>query len=169
MTIGNIKTHDNWWTPDDIYLDAIRLAGVIPELDVCADAKNTKCRNYFTKKQDALTQSWCLINKSNNTTNKYRMVKRVPVWCNPPGKYVQLMVNRAYDQWQFLNIDIVMLIPVNTITNIDFRKVWDRFLSNKNHIMIHPMFGVRPRFLDKGKKPKFGSRNGYIVLHFKKR
>ena len=164
MTIGNIKTHDNWYTPDLIYKIAIGITGVIPELDVCADKDNRRCKNYFTKEQDALKLSWCLINKSVNTTNKYTSIKKVPVWCNPPGKYIQLMVNRAYDQWTVLDIDIVMLIPVNTITNKDFKKMWE-----DKDIDIFPLFGLRPRFLDKGKEPKFGSRNGYMILHFKKR
>ena len=47
---------DLWSTPQDFfdYLDAeFRL-----ETDVCASVENAKCKQFFTKETDALTQQW---------------------------------------------------------------------------------------------------------------
>jgi len=159
----------NWWTPDDLYAKICRKTGIYPQLDVAADKRSRKCKYYFSKKQNALKTSWMLCDISNNSTKKWVHYRRVPVWCNPPGDQVQRFVNRALDQWMKYDIDIVMLIPVNTITNKKFEDIWHMVMMTKQ-IAIYPLFGKRPNFLLNGKKnTKYASRNGYIVLVFKKR
>lgn len=57
---------DDWETPQDLF---DKLNEVFHfTLDVCASSKNAKCKKYFTKEQDGLSQDWA--------TNK--------IWCNPP-------------------------------------------------------------------------------------
>jgi site-specific DNA-methyltransferase (adenine-specific) len=47
---------EDWATPQEFF---DRLNHVFHfELDVCASPENTKCSQYFTKEQDALTRSW---------------------------------------------------------------------------------------------------------------
>ncbi len=94
------------------------------------------------------------------------------IWCNAPGHLIQKFVNKALEQWLKFNMNIVMLIPVNTITNADFKMIWDYFSYDR--IAIYPLFGLRPKFLD-GRmtsfppvESKYGSRNGYIVVVFRK-
>lgn len=55
----------DWETPDDLfqkYNDAWRF-----KLDVCATAKNTKCKRYYNSKMDGLKLPWDAV-----------------WWCNPP-------------------------------------------------------------------------------------
>lgn len=159
----------NWWTPDHLYESICRMTGIFPELDVAADKRSRKCKNYFSKKQDALKTSWMLCDISTDTTKKYKHFRRVDIWCNPPGDKVQKFVDRALDQWAKYDLNIVMLIPVNTITNKGFEDIWKLAMS-ENNIGIQPLFGQRPNFLLNGKlDTKYGSRNGYIVLVFRKR
>lgn len=66
-----------------------------------------------------------------------------------------------------------MLIPINTITNRDFKDIWNLFL-NDGLVEIIPLFGIRPKFLDGREDPQrpitptWQSRNGYCLLIFKK-
>lgn len=66
-------------------------------LDVCADSNNAKCKKYFTKEQDGLTQDW----------------GSEIVWCNPPygreiGKWVEACACHPRCS--------VMLLPARTDT-----------------------------------------------------
>ena len=113
------------------------------------------CKYYLTKVDNALIQPWF-----------------EDVWCNPPGRYIQKFINRALSEWKRKNMNIIMLVPVNSITNIDFEPIWKLFIERK--VDIYPLFGQRPKFLDgrleeyKPLESKYPSRNGYIVVHFKK-
>lgn len=166
LTIGKgteQSLSDEWHTPKDLYKYICRLTGLNPRLDVAATASNSRCKYYFTKKDNALKQEW-LIKAG---------TKKTGVWCNPPGKYVQKMVNKATQQWIEKNLNILMLIPANTITNREFEGVWTLFQNG--YVDIIPLFGIRPKFLlegevvlDKKGKPQ-GARNGFIVLVFRKR
>jgi len=159
----------DWWTPDHLYESICRMTGIFPQLDVAADAESRKCINYFSEQYDALNQDWILTNISTNTTKKNILKEKTDVWCNPPGDKVQKFVDKALEQWTKWDINIVMLIPVNTITNKNFENVWKLAMS-ENTIDIIPLFGQRPNFLLNGKlDTKYGSRNGYIVLVFRKR
>ncbi len=153
---------DNWWTPWDLYHDLCDEHKIFPELDVCGDYNNKKCDEVITKSMDALACDWVSCKGV------------VDIWCNAPGKYIQQMVNKAKQEWFRHNMNIMMLIPVNTITNDGFKDIWGLFLNSKS-VEIHPLFGIRPRFLDGRKDPQrpltpnWQSRNGYIVLIFRKR
>jgi len=145
------KDSDEWGTPDDLYKEICIMTGTKPRLDVAANAVNTRCDFYFA---DSLTQDWLIEDH------------HYDVWCNAPGKLISKFVKKAVDQWIRHSINIVMLVPVNTITNKSFQIVWDLFLNDK--IDIIPLFGTRPHFLWNNQKSEYGSRNGYIVVHFKK-
>jgi len=150
------KESDEWETPDELYDAICKMTGVTPTLDVCATYYNHKCDKYIP-----------------NDHYDGALNKEIPEhqwtedsWCNAPGKKITKFVKRAVDQWIRYNINILMLIPVNTITNKSFQIVWD-FMKAGN-IDIFPLFGIRPHFLWKGEESEYGSRNGYIVVHFKK-
>ena len=54
---------DMWSTPQDFF-DALNSIFNFT-LDVCANAENTKCENYFTEEQNGLEQEWtgtCFMN-----------------------------------------------------------------------------------------------------------
>lgn len=156
------ENKDNWLTPDPLYEDRTNYYKVYPKLDVCADKYNTKCINYITKEQNALNTEWILDDKS-----------VVDVWCNAQGSNIQGMLDRAYNQWIQYNMNVIMLIPINTISNTGFEKYWNKFKMNE--VKIDPLFGIRPKFLDgrtnpeKPLIPKYGSRNGYMSMLFPKK
>ena len=154
---------DNWYTKEELYEYICHLVNIYPLLDICASKKSTKCINYFTKEYNSLEHDWIVPSYG----------KVLDIWCNAPGRYIQKFINKAHEQWLKKNMNIVMLIPVNTITNKEFETIWNLFLTKQ--VEIHPLFGIRPKFLDgrleqfEPVEPKMGSRNGYIVLVFRKR
>ena len=159
MTIGKGTEQSNspeWWTPDQLYNNLCKQFDIHPQLDAAANSKNTKCQYYLN---DALNQEWVLGD---------REPEIVDVWWNPPGNMVQPFVNRSMDQWLKYNMNQLGLIPVNTITNVGFESIW-RLHNNQGNPLIYPLFGIRPRFLLAGKEQEFASRNGYIILVFRKR
>ncbi len=140
---------DEWETPDKLF-------HAIEKLTKCKFMLDVACTNKNCKTEDGLltalgSTSW---------------ISAGDVWCNAPGNKIKEFVDKAVDQWITHNMNIVMLIPVNTLANKSFQLVWEMF--REGHVDIFPLFGIRPHFLWKGKKSEYGSRNGYIVVHFKK-
>ena len=71
-------------------------------LDVAASAKNTKCKQYFTKEQNGLVQEWSGV-----------------CWCNPPyGTAPKDWVIKAYNTALEGKATTVLLIPART--NADY-------------------------------------------------
>lgn len=66
MNVHFSSKTDEWATPQEFF-DALNKEFRF-NLDPCADKKNAKCKNFFTKKQDGLMQSW----------------KGKRIFCNPP-------------------------------------------------------------------------------------
>ena len=112
---------DEWETPQDFFdrLDAeFRF-----DLDVCATPQNAKCKTYFTKADDGLTQDWIGT-----------------CWCNPPyGREIGKWVKKASES----KTTVVMLLPARTDTKwfhdyiygkaeIEFIKGRLKFGSSKN-------------------------------------
>lgn len=68
-------------------------------LDVCATPENAKCKQYFTKQDDALAQEWAGV-----------------VWCNPPySRKLTPWVKKAYESAQS-GATVVMLLFARTDT-----------------------------------------------------
>ena len=161
MEAGNIipltkeKSSDEWWLPqheayklqDQFHLDI--------GLDVACKLKNCLFRRglYHDKGYDALTDDWIFD-------------KPTDVWCNPPLSQTKAFVNRAFEQWLKLNINILMLIPTGVISRKYFRNIWYDYVVPHNGIEVHPI--DRPKFYENGKKSKWSARNDYMVLLFKK-
>lgn len=104
IRVRNINTkamfsskRDDWETPieffkkyDDIYHF---------DLDVCANKKNHKCKNYFTKEIDGLKQDWTGT-----------------CWMNPPyGREIIKWIEKAYNSSQN-GATVVCLVPARTDT-----------------------------------------------------
>jgi len=86
-----------WETPQEFF-DIINRVFKF-DIDVCATAKNTKCKRYFTKEIDGLTQEW-----------------KGSVWCNPPyGRNIGKWVKRGYEEGA-CGSTVVMLLPARTDT-----------------------------------------------------
>ena len=90
---------DLWETPQKFFdeLDAEFHFGV----DVCATDENAKCSNYFTVKDNGLSQNWG---------------GRGTIWCNPPyGRQIGKWVQKAYAT-ALTGETVVMLLPARTDT-----------------------------------------------------
>lgn len=119
---------DQWETPKDFYDNLNSEFGFT--LDPCADENNHKCKKYFTKENDGLSQCW----------NGER------VFCNPPyGREIGAWVRKCYLHSKAGNGIAVMLIPARTDT-----KWFHEHIYNKNNVEI--------RFL-KGRLKFGGSKN----------
>jgi phage N-6-adenine-methyltransferase len=86
------------------------------ELDVCASVSNTKCKNYFTKEDDALTKEWV-----------------GNCWMNPPfnkqlGKFV-LKMHKEYKKYGGIKC---ALVPVRSNT-----VWWSKVIGDAECIFIN--------------------------------
>ena len=88
---------DMWSTPQDFFDALNREFGFT--LDVCATPENAKCRQFFTKEQDGLSQNWTGT-----------------VWMNPPyGREIGKWVRKAYETGK-RGYNVVCLLPARTDT-----------------------------------------------------
>ena len=87
-------------------------------LDPCATEENHKCKRFYTKKQDGLSQSW----------------ENEVVFCNPPyGREIYKWVKKASEESRNNNALVVMLIPARTDT-----KWFHEYIYNKIDIRFLP-------------------------------
>ena len=119
---------DQWETPQDLFDELNNEFGFT--LDPCADDKNNKCKKYFTKEIDGLSQCW----------------KGESVFCNPPyGREIGSWVRKCYLHGKVENGIAVMLIPARTDT-----RWFHEYIYNKKNVEV--------RFL-KGRLKFGGSKN----------
>ena len=99
------KKHD-WETPSYLFNKYNDIYNF--ELDVCAEAHNTKLDNYISPEQNGLKTSWADRN-----------------WCNPPYRNVSEWVEKAYkESWE--DRLTVMLLPARTDTKWFHRYIYKR-------------------------------------------
>jgi site-specific DNA-methyltransferase (adenine-specific) len=90
---------DEWPTPQAFYDQMDAEYGPL-ELDVCATHQNAKCRRFFTRKDDGLTQPWAPAR----------------CWMNPPyGRSIGLWMRKAWEESQ-MGALVVCLVPARTDT-----------------------------------------------------
>lgn len=89
---------DEWETPQALFDSLSKEFGPF-DLDVCSTPHNAKCRHYFTKRDNGLSQSWC-----------------GRCWMNPPyGRAIGLWVKKAYEA-SLTGATVVCLVPSRTDT-----------------------------------------------------
>lgn len=105
------SSSDEWETP--LYVFDILKKEFNFQIDVCATPENTKCKEYFTKEVDGLTQEW----------SPYRC------WMNPPyGKNIKQWMRKAFNESKKGAL-VVCLIPARTDT-----KWWHEFAMKSAEI-----------------------------------
>ena len=145
MTRSKLSLSDEWETPQWVFDQLCYAYSVRPLLDVAATEENTKCEYHFNKQQDGLEINWC-----------------EDIWCNPPHSKTRQFVEKAYEQWQKHNINIMMLIPLNSIGT----KYSEKYI--KDSAEWHPLY-FRIKFLRDGVESEYPSRNGYAVVIWRAR
>lgn len=109
---------DEWATPQALFdeLDA----EFHFNLDPCATPENAKCKMYFTKEDDGLSENWGYT-----------------VFCNPPyGREVSAWVKKCDDAAKHGSL-VVMLLPARTDTKYFHEYIYKkhevRFLKGRLH------------------------------------
>lgn len=127
------KTED-WETPQWLFDELHAEFGF--ETDLAASAENAKCRQFYTKADDALTKEWSGV-----------------CWCNPPyGRQIADWVKKAAES----QATVVFLLPVRTDTkwfhewvlpyaNIWFLKKRIKFVGAKHNAPFPTMICVFDR------------------------
>ena len=88
---------DLWATPQDLF-DMLDHEFKF-ETDVCASAENAKCKRFFTKEDDGLSQVWTGV-----------------CWMNPPyGREIGHWMAKAYRS-SLARCTVVCLVPARTDT-----------------------------------------------------
>ena len=138
------SSSDEYETPDSVFNDLCKKFKMNPVLDVCTTRKMSKCKKFFSK--DATSKNWT-----------------ESVWCNPPHSRTKDFVKMADAEWKRNNIDIMMLVPANSVCAAYFDDIF-----KQKHATYHRLSG-RIRFLVDGKLSDFPSRNAYFVVCWRAR
>ena len=89
---------DEWATPKDFFDELNSIYGPF-DVDVCANASNSKCAVFFDKETDGLQQEW-----------------KGKCWMNPPyGRTISKWMKKAYESAGNGTI-VVCLVPARTDT-----------------------------------------------------
>ncbi|MAK51090.1 DNA N-6-adenine-methyltransferase [Marinobacter sp.] len=90
---------DDWGTPT-AFFDRLERRFQGFDRDVCASDHNAKCKNYWTKEDDALSKTWTGY-----------------CWMNPPyGRQIGEWVKKAYESADSGEATVVCLLPSRTDT-----------------------------------------------------
>ena len=143
-----LSRSDEWETPQDVFEQLCYAYGIKCEMDVACTDENCKTK-YRLPNVSALDIDWVNCYKSD-------------VWCNPPHSLTGKFVKKAHEQWQKHNINILMIIPANSICT----KYSEKYI--KDSAEYHPIY-FRPKFLHDGKPSKDPARNSYFVVIWRAR
>mgnify|MGYP001435497479 CR=1 FL=1 len=142
-------------------------------LDVSADSYNAKCNEYIDEDLDALKQEWIVHeNRALNTKCKKMELHSgtgthgdASIFCNPPRSKNGKFVEKAYEQWEKNNIDIVILMCWNDLGNKYAQKLMPCILDGS--IEIGNLGKIK--FNKNGKESEFVSRLTYLWVWFKRK
>jgi len=152
--LSELSKSDEWETPEDLFKFLCNKYDVFPSLDVCAkydpvtNHNNSKCLGYLPNSLDI---TW----KPNPSVDS--------VWCNPPHSKTEEFVRKAQKEWRSNNINIIMIIPANSMcTN------YSEECIKPSEAEWHPINRKWCKFLHEGKTLDM-SRNGYFVVIWRKK
>ena len=129
MAVHFSSATDQWATPQDLFdrLDAEHHF----ETDVCADAGNAKCENFYSVQRDGLSQGWY-----------------GPCWMNPPyGQTIGLWVAKAA-RAAAAGATVVCLLPARTDTRWFHDYIWDAECQSPRHGVTVDLLRGRLKFGD---------------------
>lgn len=154
--------HDDWWTQKPLFNELCIKNKVVPQLDVAASEQNHLCEKYFTKEDDALTQSW--------RYQYHDYVGAADVWCNPPNSILKKFIRKAHVEWQEWGMNLLMILPCQAFSSVAFiDTIWKDYTKQDfigQKIDIQSIF-PRPVFLEHGQIPDNASARSYMSVLFK--
>ncbi len=138
--------NDVWETPDTVFLDACTWSEIVPKLDVCTNGLNSKCEFYFTEEDNGLEQNWFADS-----------------WMNCPYSNASKWIDKAYEENQKNNINVLALLTVTTDT-----RSWHNCILNKRNVEIYFIKG-RLRFIKDGHMSEQPSQHPSCYVLWRKR
>lgn len=162
MSRTELSLSDEWETPQELYGDLCKEYKINPELDTACNKINTKCRFGFTKEKSGLTYEW--YSKSANSFD----ITYYDVWCNPPHKFTKAFVLKAHEQWKKHNINIMMLVPLQTLGRKYFNDIFDNYITPKKGVEWHRI-QPRPTFIHPDQEKQENAKQEYIVIIWRKK
>lgn len=113
----------DWATPPEIFKPLQREFNIT--FDLCASRQNAKCAFYYTRRDNALKQSWVTCGDQSN-------------WLNPPyGRRIGLWVAKASAEAKgYLGATTVCLLPARTDT-----KWFHDYIYNKPNVEVRFLKG----------------------------
>lgn len=99
MNVHFSSKTDEWETPQDLFDKYNAIYNF--KLDVCATKENSKCKTFYTKEIDGLSEKAIWYNTA---------------WCNPPyGRQIGAWIKKAYES-SINGVTVVCLVPSRTDT-----------------------------------------------------
>ncbi len=144
---------DHYETPKPIVKDIEKDIGLKFNIDVCASRDNRKCHYFIGENEDALKEPW-----------KQSFAHPTVAFCNPPRSKNGKFVDRAWEQWQTYNIDIVMMLCWNDLGNKYGKKLVHAIVNSDIEIVINH---GKIKFWKEGVESEFPSRLTYFSAWFK--
>lgn len=161
---------DELSTPDDVFYDQTNHYDIVCDLDPFTTTwiengvlkSNSKCIESFTINENALEVEWLLPDGS----------KPSGVWINHPHSLHKETLSKALEQWQRHDLDMIMIIPANTVRPPYWSVLVQPYL-NKG-LIVEPLVdrkygttkGGYINFKRRGEDSEYDSRNGYLVIRY---
>ncbi|MCH9657189.1 phage N-6-adenine-methyltransferase [archaeon] len=149
MSRTELSLSDEWETQQKLYDQLCKKYDIDPKLDVSATSQNTKCLVYMDEKDDALQLDWMYFGND--------------VWCNPPHSKTKQFVLKAHEQWMKHDINIMMLVPLQTLGRKYFNDIFDNYITPKKGTEWHRV-QPRPVFTHPDQEKQENAKQEYVVL-----
>lgn len=165
MNRTQLSLSDEWETQQDLFEKLSKKYNIKPMLDVAASRKNTKCSVWYdglTDETDALKNDWCCY-----PPDGWPKVF-VDTWLNGPHSKTKSFVLKAHEQWQKHNINILMLVPLQTLGRKYFNDIFDNYITPQKGVEWHRV-QPRPTFIHPDQKESENAKQEYIVIIWRKR
>lgn len=129
-----------WRTPRRLGAALVDEAGI--DLDIAADSTNHLCRDFWTRRDDAASNSWPANRR---------------IWCNPPFRFAKVFADQALDHASRGGFSRFLVIDrgAQWLEQAMMRAKWWRFVGR---VQYEPA----PENADKGGQVTFGS----VLLEF---
>ncbi len=110
----NRSLTDEWGTPVGLYVGMCKEFDVLPELDVCATATNTKCEKFYDKNIDGLNQEWSC-----------------DFFMNPPFSKAKIWIQKAFEEHRKYNVNGLAVLAARTDT-----KAWHEYILGQTNVEV---------------------------------
>ncbi len=147
-----LSLSDEWETNQKLYDKLCTIYHIHPLVDVAATLDNKKCDIFIDVSENALENDWCY-----------------DVWCNPPHSITKQFILKAHQQWLKHNINILMLVPLQTLGRKYFNDIFDNYITPKNGGIEWHRIQPRPTFIHPDQEKPENAKQEYIVIIWRKK